>query len=287
MGHGHEHDADIGRICMDAIRKDAFAKGFGKGFSEGAEAEHDAIMKAFFAASSVTKVVHNGPMTIVYFEDGDQAKVTYDPSYGYAYDREKGVMAAILKHVTGNSYLKALKRFEANGEAIVIGNEAVRDSLYDGKMNVTRAMAKRLDESGSAFGRDVDTPPADFGVSDTDDNSNDLVDAVAEIPIFDSEFFYGNGDMGIDTDPKAEDEYPCGSLKDNAFGIPDAEFMAEQTEQDTEAKLDDEYPGDLPQMDPADLPDADFLAGNDNDSDDDILGDFPYESFNVLPAGDF
>lgn len=287
MGHGHEHDADIGRICMDAIRKDAFAKGFGKGFSEGAEAERDAIMKAFFAASSVTKVVHNGPMTIVYFEDGDQAKVTYDPSYGYAYDREKGVMAAILKHVIGNSYLKALRRFEANGEAIVIGNEAVRDSLYDGKMNVTRAMAKRLDDPGSAFGRDVDAPPADFGVSDNDDSGNDLVDAIAEISIFDSEFRYGNGDMGIDTDPETEDEYPCSSLKDDAFGIPDAEFMADQPEPDAEAEPDDGYSGDLPRIDDTDLPDADFLADSDNSDNDDILGDFPYESLDVLPAGDF
>lgn len=90
--------------------KDGFGNGFGAGRMSGFLAGRDDIMASFRAASSVAHVYRNGMHTIAEFEDGDKVRVTYDPSYGYAYDGEKAIMACMLKHLVGNDYISVLRK---------------------------------------------------------------------------------------------------------------------------------------------------------------------------------
>lgn len=137
------NDKDIGMICLNAIRNDAFENGVRQGTAAGMKIGSDRMMDALDKACEVTKVVHSGFATYVYFEDGEFEKVTYDPSFGYAYDGEKAIMAALLKHLTGSRYLHALKKFEGRGEAIINGDVPVAYSL-EGKLNLSRSMVERL-----------------------------------------------------------------------------------------------------------------------------------------------
>lgn len=162
MGYNPK-DAEIGKLCMDAIRKDAFETGFEKGFDAGVKEGHEALVANFVDASAVEKVVHVDAKTIVYFADGERETVTYDPKYGYPYDREKSVMAAMLKHVVGNRYLGYLKKFEGpNGKALTFGNYALHMSMENVAENISRDMIERLscgvsdpddifDPAGTAF----------------------------------------------------------------------------------------------------------------------------------------
>lgn len=142
---------------LDPIRKNAFKEGYSEGMTTGVALEHDRLVDTFNLACTVTKVVHNGYITVVEFADGCSEKVVYDPSYGYAYDGEKAVMAAMLKHLEGNRYISALKRFEARGEALVFGDVPVSYSLDHG-INVSRHMIKRLFEVD-------DVNDVDYGVA--------------------------------------------------------------------------------------------------------------------------
>ena len=112
--------------ALEAMNEESFKSGFERGYSKGFDMSHDIMLENFFAAATVTKVVYNGYKTIVEFEDGDHVIVTYNPDYGYAYDCEKAVMSAILKHVMGNSYINALRRFadisDPKCEAVVVNN---------------------------------------------------------------------------------------------------------------------------------------------------------------------
>lgn len=62
-------------------------------------------------AGTVENVWFNGDWTIVLFADGTKEKVRWSHEPGSSDDREKAIMACILKHVLGNSYLKALQEF--------------------------------------------------------------------------------------------------------------------------------------------------------------------------------
>lgn len=132
-------DACVTHAIMRASFEDGVRAGLEKGLGQGM---YDTV-EAFDRAQEITKVVHNGNVTIAYFADGCSEKVTYDPSFGYAYDGEKAVMAALLKHLVGNAYLRALKRFEGRGEAICVGDLPVGYSL-EGKLNLSRGMVSRL-----------------------------------------------------------------------------------------------------------------------------------------------
>jgi len=98
---------------------------FKNGFNAGAEAGSRDIMNAFVAASTVTKVVFkDDTMTIVEFLDGDHVIVEHKPEYGYVYDPEKAIMAAMLKHLVGSAYISVLKKFIYRGEAVVVNSPA-------------------------------------------------------------------------------------------------------------------------------------------------------------------
>ena len=86
---------------------------YAAGFDAGVQAEAD----AWDASSQVEKVWFNNGYTICLFSDGKKEKVQYHPEYGYAYDAEKAIMACILKHVVGNSYIKALRAFAGKAPA--------------------------------------------------------------------------------------------------------------------------------------------------------------------------
>ena len=62
-------------------------------------------------AGAVENVWFNGDWTIALFADGTKEKVRWSHEPGSSDDREKAVMACILKHVLGNGYLKALQAF--------------------------------------------------------------------------------------------------------------------------------------------------------------------------------
>ena len=109
---------DLNQMVLDAVcaksHENGLKEGFAKGSIQGACEMERKLMVSFKAASTVTKVVYDGMRTIVRFEDGGYEIVTYDSSYGYAYDEEKAIMAGILKHIVGNSYIKPLMTFGKN-----------------------------------------------------------------------------------------------------------------------------------------------------------------------------
>lgn len=61
----------------------------------------------------ITKVLFNGPATIIFFSDGTKSavKMTSDPEFNGYDDRESAMMFAFLKRVKGNRWKKELKRY--------------------------------------------------------------------------------------------------------------------------------------------------------------------------------
>ncbi len=61
----------------------------------------------------ITKVLFNGPATIIFFSDGTKSsvKITSDPEFDGYDDRESAMMFAFLKRVKGNRWKKELKRY--------------------------------------------------------------------------------------------------------------------------------------------------------------------------------
>lgn len=57
----------------------------------------------------ITKVIFNGPATIVFFEDGSKAVVKC--MEGDTFDPEKGLAMAIAKKFLGNKYKETFKRY--------------------------------------------------------------------------------------------------------------------------------------------------------------------------------
>lgn len=144
-------------IFMDAVCKkihdDAYREGFMAGCANGQSVAGIAIMTAFDRACSVDKVIYNGMKTIVRFKDGDKAIVTYNPEYGYPYDPEKAIMAAMLKHLTGNAYIKPLKKYGYRTDAGISAARNVSDTMI--KRGLANTEYEYEDENtGSAF--DVD-----------------------------------------------------------------------------------------------------------------------------------
>ena len=95
--------------------KQAYNKGFNVGLSKGRDMAADILAYQFGQSGTVIKVVFDGDKTVVKFADGGHEIVYYHPEYGYAYDAEKAIMAGILKHLVGNSYIKPLKQYAHAG----------------------------------------------------------------------------------------------------------------------------------------------------------------------------
>ena len=111
------------KAIIDAAFDAAKDKSYRKGYKAGLVCGGETADRIFRDMTRVTKVVHNGYVTVVYFGDGMREKVTYNPGYGYAYDGEKAVMAAMLKHLTRGGYIRVLEKFEGSGrKANVYGN---------------------------------------------------------------------------------------------------------------------------------------------------------------------
>lgn len=130
-------------VCPGAV-----GTAFAAGMFAGAMETHEAVD----LASTVKNVYRNGDNTVLEFADGTKTRVTYDPGYGYAYDDEKAIMAAMLKRLTGNSYIKALKAFARRcGEPVPV-------DCTGSKNNVSRDMIPREDSEPMV---DLDSPSTD------------------------------------------------------------------------------------------------------------------------------
>ena len=125
---------------QEKVRKDAYDAGFSAGLEVGANAMLGAVQMTLDARSEVVNVYRNGPHTIIETADGEKTRVTYDPGYGYPYDREKALMAAMLKAMVGNKYIAVLKRFTHDEDA-----ECIEAAACDGaKQNVAKGMIRKI-----------------------------------------------------------------------------------------------------------------------------------------------
>lgn len=101
----------------------------------------------------ITKVLFNGPATIIFFSDGTKSsvKITSDPEFDGYDDRESAMMFAFLKRVKGNRWKKELKRYryalECTLPSSVIDEYSMElDNAY------LRTMIERFDKKhGSNF----------------------------------------------------------------------------------------------------------------------------------------
>lgn len=118
------NDLNVAELCLDAVCKQAYDKGFEDGcncpetllesFNAGYAKATDDFENYLGMHMAVVDVIYHENKTVVKFADGTASVVFYDPSYGYAYDSEKAIMAALLKHAFGNSYIKVLVAFGLN-----------------------------------------------------------------------------------------------------------------------------------------------------------------------------
>lgn len=124
---------DFGNVCMEAVKDacldvvcqqayekgledgkncpESYESGLGEGFETGYAAAVNDFNEYIATHMTVVNVVFDRDKTVVKFADGTTSVVNYDPKYGYPYDREKGIMAALLKHMCGNSYIQVLKDY--------------------------------------------------------------------------------------------------------------------------------------------------------------------------------
>ena len=121
---------------QEKVRKDAYDAGFAAGLEVGANAMLGAVQMTLDARADVVNVYRNGPHTA----DGEKTRVTYDPGYGYPYDREKALMAAMLKAMVGNKYIAVLKRFAHEDD-----DPCIDAAVCDGaKQNVAKGMIRKI-----------------------------------------------------------------------------------------------------------------------------------------------
>ncbi len=164
------HDRGVEAMCQDAYERGrregscpgAVGAAFAAGMMAGSMETHEAVNRA----STVTHVYRNGNHTVLEFADGSKTRVTYDPSYGYAYDDEKAIMAAMLKRLTGSAYIKALKEFARREEG------PAQVDCTGSLPNISRDMIPRDDAE----------PLAEFDAMSTDPVSKALADMRHEDP---------------------------------------------------------------------------------------------------------
>lgn len=112
---------DIRAMGVNALCEQAYQRGRADGapcpgmlaqvFRMGMGAGECCTLSGFDAATTVLHVYRNGDNTVLEFADGTKTRVTYHAEYGYAYDDEKAIMAAMLKRLVGSSYIAVLREF--------------------------------------------------------------------------------------------------------------------------------------------------------------------------------
>lgn len=137
-------EQDIRSMGIEAACAKAYEQGrldgSGTSFHSGLAAGAQAASAAFQMAYDVVAVYRNGDHTILEFADGTKTRVTYDGRYGYAYDDEKAIMAAMLKRLTGSAYIRALKEFARRDDGC---DGCVPDPGPEHRTNVSRDMVRR------------------------------------------------------------------------------------------------------------------------------------------------
>lgn len=154
-------------VCPGAV-----GAAFAAGMFAGAMETHEAVD----LASTVKNVYRNGNNTVLEFADGSKTRVTYDSGYGYAYDDEKAIMAAMLKRLTGNGYIKALKAFARRTE------EPVPVDCTGSKNNVSRDMIVRTDPDVDRYFDKPTTDPVSQALADMRRDDPDLWEDFQEMP---------------------------------------------------------------------------------------------------------
>lgn len=111
----HFTESEIHSMGIEAACRKAYERGRADGghaaFLAGQHFGVLTVHQAVADASDVVNVYRNGDHTVLAFADGTKTRVTYRPDYGYGYDDEKAIMAAMLKRLTGNDYIRVLKKF--------------------------------------------------------------------------------------------------------------------------------------------------------------------------------
>ena len=104
---------NIEKLGLQAACQQAYDRGLSDGRCGGCAAGVNmgamAAMSAFEAASTVERGWFYDDHTVLLFADGSKEHVAWRHEAGTSYDRDKAVMACILKHIVGNSYISALK----------------------------------------------------------------------------------------------------------------------------------------------------------------------------------
>jgi len=94
--------------CVDEISgkfDDIATDIYNDGFSDG---QND-VIKQMEQCLTVKAVYFQNDRTAIKFADDTVEFVDYHPEYGYPYDKEKAIMAAMLKRVYGSYYIHILK----------------------------------------------------------------------------------------------------------------------------------------------------------------------------------
>lgn len=80
-------------------------------FEQGVDAGVNALSEDITANMAVEGIYfqNKGNRTVVKYSDKSVSVVDYDPDCGYPYDKEKAIMAAMLKHIYGNYYIHVLE----------------------------------------------------------------------------------------------------------------------------------------------------------------------------------
>ena len=151
---------------MDKIAKDSYVQGYVDGTTQACEKCCKEIEDNYDDLLGVMKVVHNGLMTIVEFTDGSHTKVVFEPvDENEIFDAEKAVMAAMLKRLVGNSYLKILDFYETKHHAIVTGDVSIAYSL---KNKINKNLAAKVNFTVADYDADLNNFLENYATSPYD-----------------------------------------------------------------------------------------------------------------------
>ena len=138
---------DVNALGLEAACQKAYEDGLREGacgacqgaFSAGLYAGGSILARMYAESATVVDGWFHGDNTVLLFADGEKEKVTFRHEPGCEYDREKAVMACILKHAAGNSYIAALRLLEGKRRTGVPGKGACAaicaaedDEYFDG-----------------------------------------------------------------------------------------------------------------------------------------------------------
>ncbi len=214
---------------QEKVRKDAYDAGFSAGLEVGANAMLGAVQMTLDARSEVVNVYRNGPHTIIETADGEKTRVTYDPGYGYPYDREKALMAAMLKAMVGNKYIAVLKRFAHDEDA-----ECIEAAACDGaKQNVAKGMIRKIRKALRDAWSDEPDP---FDVDEYADQIGGAFEP-AHDEACDAPAAYEAADRGADDDLMMDGEFHL--HRDDDGMMSNGDFHVPEHDADEESLLSD------------------------------------------------